>query len=950
MDATSDPSWDVRNSASLAFTSLLVRGVGYKNSGMAARPKFCWAAWGPAAAAAWAAGSAREASGQGSSPGDQPRAAEEEGSRLAGSGGGRGEDHGAAVVSSLSFTKAPTAAEFFERFPALHGYMLRHLQAAAAALAPTSDRGSGGKQAATEVHPGLFRVLLILKRLKPSVVFKTGSAEGPVSPAILVDPLLAVARSPVMGVRQLAALALGPLVPRERRLRVAADLAAGLPRGGGAISDHNALHGALMQLEVLLETELLSGSGSSSGGSGGSSSGEPAAAAGGEEAATAQHAADESGGEADGICGAFVEASWIAGPACRCAPVRAAFVRAAARALELQQRRVRGTEFAERLRSCLEASCLDAVRSTAAAPGSGASFSSSSSSDAAPQQAWWLKQCSSLLLGPLVAASLSPTSMNGGGNGTEPAAAAGGGGGIIDALVDQLSWRLAEALKSSEYEVRATAAKVAAKQLPAQLPAGAAVGPATLGKLQEVEAAAWEQLGGESNVKVRRRLLALAALLQQVQEQVAAAQLKEPAVAAGTEAAVALRRFEQARAALSGTTDVTAQAQALECMARAARPLVAAAATAAATGGGSSSTSASAAGAILQLAATLQSFSRPAQPDPVRLAAARVLGTSGLLLPFVDGSNSTTSSISSSGIDLSRTSLQCWWVAVCLMDDDEAGVRATAAAAAQAAMAADQTSPLSSSSSAAVAGGEAAAMSQPLYEEAVKPRAFALIAARCGAAAAAALQLQKDGALLLATAVFDPSLPPPSVLDSLATAAARAAAAPAAAAGLTVRRLFDREADNHHEEPLHSAQLAARALAALLPRLPPGGPAAAAVAEWAAGAGAWLSGFAARLGALPGHGACAWVGGIGNHPEVFVPLSRCLLAAQVAGAAAVGAAGALPALRRAGPPLALSQQVERAEGGGARQLGRLRLAGGGGGGGGGDGKPASLEDALFLLN
>ena len=73
-----------------------------------------------------------------------------------------------------------TGAEFFARYPALHGFLLEQLQeaaaeleaasAAAAAAAAAAGSGAASRAAAAlaNPHPGLYPVLIILSRLKPS--------------------------------------------------------------------------------------------------------------------------------------------------------------------------------------------------------------------------------------------------------------------------------------------------------------------------------------------------------------------------------------------------------------------------------------------------------------------------------------------------------------------------------------------------------------------------------------------------------------------------------------------------------------------------------------------------------------------------------------------------------------------------------------------------------------
>jgi len=171
--------------------------------------------------------------------------------------------------------------------------------------------------------------------------------------------------------------------------------------------------------------------------------------------------------------------------------------------------------------------------------------------------------------------------------------------------------------------------------------------------------------------------------------------------------------------------------------------------------------------------------------------------------------------------------LRAWLLCMRLLEDEEEEVRGCATVAATAALRA-----------CAPAG---AGRPESLLEEAV-----------AHAAAAHAGEAAMHAWLLAASAG-----PPP----------ARALRA----RGDLVRRLFDKEADNHHAEALRTAQLAAqqlRRLSALPAGLPPATliQAAGQLAEAAAQAAPALGGR--RRG---------WAGGLTCHEDVFLPLYRLLL-------------------------------------------------------------------------
>jgi len=152
-------------------------------------------------------------------------------------------------------------------------------------------------------------------------------------------------------------------------------------------------------------------------------------------------------------------------------------------------------------------------------------------------------------------------------------------------------------------------------------------------------------------------------------------------------------------------------------------------------------------------------------------------------------------------------------------------------------------------------------------EEAAREPAAAAVAAalgRSGAGADAAL----EGAVAHAAMAHAGA---PALHAWLLSACAGTPPASALRRGASLaRRLFDREVDNHHAEPLLTAQLAARELR----RAPlPADVAAAAAAQLASAAADAAPAFA-KL-----HARAAWVGGVSNHADAFLPLYRTLLAA-----------------------------------------------------------------------
>ena len=119
--------WEIRNSASLVFTSLVVRTVGFKN----VLKVVC--------------SSSRHSSIQITilCMIDPAR------TDFSSSGGG---------IQGEAPKRAITGAEFFHRFPLLHSYLLDQLKAAASAM----------RAPATQLHPSLYPILVLLARLRSS--------------------------------------------------------------------------------------------------------------------------------------------------------------------------------------------------------------------------------------------------------------------------------------------------------------------------------------------------------------------------------------------------------------------------------------------------------------------------------------------------------------------------------------------------------------------------------------------------------------------------------------------------------------------------------------------------------------------------------------------------------------------------------------------------------------
>ncbi|DBB01023.1 TPA: hypothetical protein ACH3X1_000923 [Trebouxia sp. C0004] len=169
-------AWEVRNAASLVFTALLIRMLGFRN-----------------------------------------------------------------LVKGESARRAITGAEFFNRYPSLHHFLLTQLQAATHQL----------EQGAAVVHPSLTPVLALLSRLRPSLHNQSTLADDSLSPVVFTEAVQHWATASQMAVRHLAAAALAPLTPPEELaptlLRLLATATA------SPAPNLNLVHGCLSQAKVLLE-------------------------------------------------------------------------------------------------------------------------------------------------------------------------------------------------------------------------------------------------------------------------------------------------------------------------------------------------------------------------------------------------------------------------------------------------------------------------------------------------------------------------------------------------------------------------------------------------------------------------------------------------------------------------------------------------------------------------
>ncbi|KAE8651220.1 hypothetical protein Csa_001110 [Cucumis sativus] len=165
-----------------------------------------------------------------------------------------------------SARRALTGLEFFHRYPALHRFLLQELDVATESL---DDGCSGDSKSnlAKVVHPSLCPMLILLSRLKPSTI---GSEAGDDLDPFLFMPFIRKCSSQSnLRIRILASRALTGLVSNENLPSVILNIASGLPVDDSTTmgressillattttqyTSYNRIHGILLQLISLLD-------------------------------------------------------------------------------------------------------------------------------------------------------------------------------------------------------------------------------------------------------------------------------------------------------------------------------------------------------------------------------------------------------------------------------------------------------------------------------------------------------------------------------------------------------------------------------------------------------------------------------------------------------------------------------------------------------------------------
>lgn len=148
-----------------------------------------------------------------------------------------------------SARRALTGLEFFHRYPSLHAFLLNELEVATESLTSGTTENFACSLA-NLVHPSLCPMLILLSRLKPSTIdSETGD---PLDPFLFMQFIRKCSTQSNLKVRVLASRALTSLVSNEKLSRVLLNLISELPCEAYSKSS-NSVHGTLLQLSSLLD-------------------------------------------------------------------------------------------------------------------------------------------------------------------------------------------------------------------------------------------------------------------------------------------------------------------------------------------------------------------------------------------------------------------------------------------------------------------------------------------------------------------------------------------------------------------------------------------------------------------------------------------------------------------------------------------------------------------------
>ncbi|KAK2655045.1 hypothetical protein Ddye_008097 [Dipteronia dyeriana] len=162
------------------------------------------------------------------------------------------------VQKRESARRALTGLEFFHRYPLLHPFIYNELKVITESLGDASS-GQSESNLAKVVHPSLCPMLILLSRLKPSTL--AGESGDDLDPFLFMPFIRRCSTQSNLRVRVLASRALTGLVSNEKLQVVLLNVASELPcvdsqnevSNGTHRASFNLIHGILLQLGSLLD-------------------------------------------------------------------------------------------------------------------------------------------------------------------------------------------------------------------------------------------------------------------------------------------------------------------------------------------------------------------------------------------------------------------------------------------------------------------------------------------------------------------------------------------------------------------------------------------------------------------------------------------------------------------------------------------------------------------------
>ncbi|KAL2950978.1 hypothetical protein AAZX31_19G020600 [Glycine max] len=155
-----------------------------------------------------------------------------------------------------SARRAITGLEFFHRYPALHSFLFNELEVATEFLGCASSADLESIRG-NNLHPSLYPILILLSRLKPSSI--AGETGDELDPFLFMPWIRRCSTQSNLRVRVLASRALTSIVSNEKLPSVLFNIASDLPCVDKLVKStnfpisFNFIHGILLQLSALLD-------------------------------------------------------------------------------------------------------------------------------------------------------------------------------------------------------------------------------------------------------------------------------------------------------------------------------------------------------------------------------------------------------------------------------------------------------------------------------------------------------------------------------------------------------------------------------------------------------------------------------------------------------------------------------------------------------------------------